>query len=54
MLRPYIPGNPELIPFVKGLPKDSTSFQAGDPKGAKGKVGAAVDAAADKLKELKP
>lgn len=25
VLRPYIPGNPEVLPYVKELPKDSTS-----------------------------
>ena len=25
VLRPYIPGNPEFLPYVRELPKDSTS-----------------------------
>lgn len=28
MLRKYIPGQPEIIPYVKDLPKDSTSLRA--------------------------
>ena len=32
MLRKYIPGQPEFLPYVKELPKDSTSLKA------KGKV----------------
>ena len=28
VLRKYIPGQPEFLPFVKELPKDSTSLKA--------------------------
>lgn len=28
VLRKYIPGNPEFIPYTKDLPKDSTSEKA--------------------------
>jgi len=52
VLRPYMPGNPEFIPFTKELPKDSTSFQAGETK-AKGKVEAAVGQVTEKLEKLK-
>jgi seryl-tRNA synthetase len=39
VLRKYIPGQPEFLPYVKELPKDSTSLKA---KGkADGKAGAA-------------
>ena len=37
VLRKYIPGQPEFLPYVKELPKDSTSLKA---KGkAEGKIG---------------
>lgn len=37
VLRKYIPGQPEFLPYVKELPKDSTSLKA---KGkAEGKAG---------------
>lgn len=40
VLRKYIPGNPEFIPFSKELPKDTTSakVKAKADKGAKPKV----------------
>lgn len=38
VLRKYIPGQPEFLPYVKELPKDSTSQRA--------KPGAAKDGAA--------
>ena len=53
VLRPYMPGNPEFIPFKKELPKDSTSFQTGEGK-AKGKAEAAVNTVAEKMEKLKP
>lgn len=43
VLRKYIPGQPEFLPYVKELPKDSTSQRA--------KGGAAKDGAAAKLPE---
>lgn len=52
VLRPYMPGNPEFIPFTKELPKDSTSFQKGDLK-AKSKVDGAVGAVTEKFGKLK-
>ena len=37
VLRKYIPGQPEFLPYVKELPKDSTSLKAkGRPADAKG------------------
>jgi seryl-tRNA synthetase len=51
VLRKYIPGSPEFLPFVKDLPKDSTSQKA------KGKTDAAKKQpqaeAQKKLKDLK-
>ena len=39
MLRKYIPGQPEFLPYVKELPKDSTSLKAkGEAKTPKGGV----------------
>lgn len=52
VLRPYIPGNPEFVPFTKELPKDSTSFQKADPK-AKSKVEAGVGNVTEKMGKLK-
>lgn len=52
VLRPYMPGTPDFIPFTKELPKDSTSFQKSDPK-AKGKVDSAVGALTEKIGKLK-
>lgn len=51
VLRPYMPM--DFIPFTKELPKDSTSFQANDPK-VKGKMEAAVGAVTEKIGKLKP
>ncbi|MCJ1273007.1 Cytosolic seryl-tRNA synthetase [Puttea exsequens] len=52
VLRPFMPGNPEFLPFVKELPKDSTSLKAeGKPK--KGKVEGAVEKVTEKIKELR-
>jgi seryl-tRNA synthetase len=44
-LRKWIPGNPEFFPFVRELPKDSTS-QKGKPKDA-------ADTSAKKMEKLK-
>ena len=53
VLRKYIPGQPEFLPFVRELPKDTTSSKAaGKAPGPKPKV-AAPGEAADKLKDLK-
>ncbi|KAK8153977.1 seryl-tRNA synthetase [Phyllosticta citrichinensis] len=53
VLRKYIPGQPEFLPFVRELPKDTTSAKAaGKAAGPKPKV-AAPGEAADKLKDLK-
>lgn len=43
VLRKYIPGQPEFLPYVKELPKDSTSVKA------KGKAGDGKGGAAPKL-----
>jgi seryl-tRNA synthetase len=55
VLRPYMPGNPEFIPFNRELPKDSTSLQGqGDPKGkVKQKLDGAVGAVTEKIGQLK-
>ncbi|KAJ5885660.1 Serine--tRNA ligase cytoplasmic [Penicillium tannophilum] len=47
VLRKYIPGNPEFLPYVKELPKDTTS-QKVKAKQAKG-----TDEAAKKMQDLK-
>ncbi|KAH6658364.1 hypothetical protein BKA67DRAFT_557846 [Truncatella angustata] len=54
VLRKYLPGAPEFIPYSKELPKDSTSakIKAKENKGAKGKVAAAVEQAGEKLKNV--
>lgn len=40
VLRKYIPGQPEFLPYVKELPKDSTSLKAkGKVEGGKGEKG---------------
>jgi len=36
VLRKYIPGQPEFLPYVKELPKDSTSLKAKGKADAKG------------------
>jgi seryl-tRNA synthetase len=58
VLRKYIPGQPEFLPFVRELPKDTTSSKvkakAGDakaPKEAKKTVDTGAGVAA--LKDLK-
>ena len=38
VLRKYIPGQPEFLPYVKELPKDSTSLKAKGKVDAKGGV----------------
>ncbi|MCJ1329921.1 Cytosolic seryl-tRNA synthetase [Thelotrema lepadinum] len=55
VLRKYIPGAPEFIPYTKELPKDSTSqkLRGKGDGGAKQKVEAAINQAADKLAALK-
>ena len=55
VLRKYIPGAPEFIPYTKELPKDSTSQRSrgkGDG-GAKQKIEAAINQTADKIAALK-
>ncbi|KAK6212346.1 Cytosolic seryl-tRNA synthetase [Pestalotiopsis sp. IQ-011] len=54
VLRKYLPGAPEFIPFSKELPKDTTSakVKAKADKSAKGKVAAAVEQAGEKLKNV--
>lgn len=57
VLRRYIPGAPEIIPYTKELPKDSTSQKAqGKASGAKPKVpptGSGPEEAAAKIKAMK-
>ena len=61
VLRKYMPGNPDFIPYTKELPKGSTSQKAkgtldsrGKPgSGTKGKVESAVGAITDKLATMK-
>jgi seryl-tRNA synthetase len=48
VLRKYIPGAPEFLPYTKDLPKDSTSQKAK----AKAKP-AGADEAAKKMQDLK-
>ncbi|KAK3076401.1 Cytosolic seryl-tRNA synthetase, partial [Coniosporium uncinatum] len=53
VLRKYIPGQPELIPYVKELPKDTTSAKAkGKAGGPAPKVPASGDVS-DKMKNMK-
>lgn len=54
VLRKYLPGAPEFIPFIKELPKDSTSQKAKGKadKGAKEKVADKVAEAGEKLKNV--
>ncbi|KAJ5263737.1 Serine--tRNA ligase cytoplasmic [Penicillium angulare] len=47
VLRKYIPGNPEFLPYVKELPKDTTSQRA------KGKQGKGAAEATKKMEDLK-
>lgn len=52
VLRKYIPGQPEFLPYVKELPKDSTSTRVkGKAEGAKAQI-PAVGEVADKVKKM--
>lgn len=60
MLRKYIPGQPEFLPYVKELPKDSTSLKAKGkaetPKGGVAKLpkeGEVVERPKHKADEVK-
>lgn len=58
VLRKYIPGQPDFLPYTKELPKDSTSLKAkGAAPGPKTKItqppAGGAGAAADKMKDLK-
>lgn len=46
VLRKYIPGAPEFLPYTKELPKDSTSTKA------KGKASKGTDDATKKMQGL--
>lgn len=55
VLRKWIPGAPEFIPYSKELPEDTTSAKAkakSSDKGVKQKVAAAGAAVADAGKKL--
>ena len=52
VLRKFIPGSPEFLPYVKDLPKDSTS-QKSKGKADTGAKKAAPAEADKKLKDLK-
>ncbi|KAI5293452.1 Cytosolic seryl-tRNA synthetase, partial [Ascosphaera acerosa] len=52
VLRKYIPGNPDFIPFTKELPKDTTSAKAKGGKGGKGGK-AGEKGVAEKMQDLK-
>jgi seryl-tRNA synthetase len=54
VLRKFLPGSPDFIPFSKELPKDTTSAKAKGKadKGAKATVAAAVEQAGEKLKNV--
>ena len=53
VLRKYIPGQPEFLPYTKELPKGSTSQKAkGKADGPKAQVPAPGDVA-DKVKDMK-
>ena len=53
MLRKYIPGNPEFIPYVKELSKDSTSQKAkGKAPGPKSKDPSTAEGVVGELKDL--
>lgn len=51
VLRKYIPGEPEFLPFVRELPKDSTSQKKA--KATDKKAPAAAAPVEQKLKDLK-
>ncbi|KAL9108941.1 MAG: hypothetical protein Q9227_006337 [Pyrenula ochraceoflavens] len=55
VLRKYIPGEPDFLPFVKELPKNTTSekVKGKNAGGVKQKVEAAATEAAEKVKDLK-
>lgn len=54
VLRKYIPGQPEFLPFVKDLPKDTTSAKAKSKSGGtKQKVESLANEATERLKGLK-
>lgn len=59
VLRKYIPGQPEFLPYVKELPKDSTSLKAKgkvDPKGGVPKLpkeGEVVERPKHKAEEIR-
>ena len=58
VLRPYIPGAPDFIPYTKELPKDSTSQKVQGKAKVPQKpkvppVGAGPEEAAAKMKEMK-
>ena len=60
VLRKYIPGQPEFLPYVKELPKDSTSVKAkgkaADAKGGVAKlpnVGEVVERPKHKAEEIR-
>lgn len=57
VLRKYIPGQPEFLPYTKELPKDSTSLKAkGVAPGPKTKITqppqGEAEAAAQKIKSM--
>ena len=43
VLRKYIPGQPEFLPYTRALPKDSTSQRAGKGTNADGAAGKMQD-----------
>lgn len=59
VLRKYIPGQPEFLPYIKELPKDSTSLKAKGKVDAKGgvpklpKEGAVVERPKHKAEEIR-
>ena len=60
VLRKYIPGQPEFLPFTKELPKGSTSQKekpkpksGGAPNGGPKLNPPTVDHVADKMKDMK-
>jgi seryl-tRNA synthetase len=52
VLRKYIPGAPEFLPYVKELPKSSTSQQKARGKQSS-KPAAGVEDTAKKMQDLK-
>lgn len=53
MLRKYIPGAPEFLPYVKELPKSSTSQQKAAKAKQSTKPAAGAEDAAKKMQDLK-